>query len=55
MMQKIQKVLEKIKTLGGMGGMIGIDASGKIAISKNSQGMFRGWIDKNGKVELSIF
>jgi beta-aspartyl-peptidase (threonine type) len=52
--KSMQKVLEKIKTLGGMGGMIGIDASGKICIAKNSPGMFRGWIDKNGKVELNI-
>ncbi len=36
-------IMEKIKTAGGEGGLIAIDASGHIVLPFNSEGMYRGW------------
>lgn len=48
-------VMKKLKAIGGEGGMIGIDVAGNISMIFNSEGMYRGMIDTNGKVEVSIF
>ncbi len=48
-------VMHKLKAIGGQGGMIGINAAGNISMIFNSEGMYRGMIDTNGKVEVSIF
>lgn len=48
-------VMKKLKSIGGEGGMIGIDAAGNISLIFNSEGMYRGKIDHSGKVEVSIF
>lgn len=45
---------EKIAKLGGDGGIIAIDASGKIVMDFNSQGMFRGARDSNGARMVGI-
>jgi beta-aspartyl-peptidase (threonine type) len=47
--------MQKLKAIGGEGGMIGIDAAGNISMIFNSEGMYRGMIDTNGKVAVSIF
>jgi len=36
-------VMEKIKVLGGSGGVIAIDREGNIALPFNSEGMYRGF------------
>lgn len=48
----IQNQLQK---LGGYGGVIGLDTSGNVAISFNTTGMFRAFVDGNGKQEISVF
>ena len=48
-------VMKKLKSIGGEGGMIGIDAAGNISLVFNSEGMYRGKIDHSGNVEVSIF
>ncbi len=45
---------EKIAKLGGDGGIIAIDASGRIVMEFNSQGMFRGARDSNGARMVGI-
>jgi beta-aspartyl-peptidase (threonine type) len=48
-------VIDKIGKLGGTGGMIAIDKSGKIALPFNTSGMYRGYVDANGKFVTEIY
>jgi len=48
-------VIDKIGKLGGAGGMIGIDRSGNITLPFNTSGMYRGYVDANGKFVTEIF
>jgi beta-aspartyl-peptidase (threonine type) len=48
-------VINKIGKLGGTGGMIAIDKNGKIALPFNSSGMYRGYVDANGKFVTEIY
>jgi beta-aspartyl-peptidase (threonine type) len=45
----------KLAEIGGTGGVIAIDANGNIAMPFNTSGMYRGYIDTNGKMEVLIF
>lgn len=42
--------LKKLTLLGGKGGIIALNCKGNIAISFNTKGMFRGYIDRNKMV-----
>ena len=44
-----------LKTAGGEGGMIGLDAKGNKAISSNSEGIFHAWVTEDGTVHSGIF
>jgi L-asparaginase / beta-aspartyl-peptidase len=48
-------VLEKMKTLGGNGGVIAIDPKGEVVLDFNSEGMFRGVATSKGRREVAIF
>jgi beta-aspartyl-peptidase (threonine type) len=48
-------VQEKLKGDGGEGGVIAIDRHGRIALEFNSEGMFRGARDSNGRREVAIY
>jgi L-asparaginase / beta-aspartyl-peptidase len=48
-------VMGAVPKLGGDGGVIALDADGNFATPFNTQGMFRGWIDKDGKMHIAIF
>lgn len=48
-------ILEKLAGMHADGGVIGIDAEANIAVSLNSAGMYRAWIDKQGDMEIAIF
>ncbi len=47
--------LRNVKQLGGDGGLIAVDRRGNVAMPFNSQGMFRGSIDRRGKTTIAIF
>jgi beta-aspartyl-peptidase (threonine type) len=47
--------IEKLTQLGGVGGVIGIDKNGNIALEFNTSGMFRGFLKSNGEKEVAIF
>ncbi len=47
-------VLGVIPKLGGDGGVIALDAQGNIATPFNTDGMYRGWIDRDGKMHIAI-
>lgn len=46
---------QKLQKLGGDGGIIGLDKFGNIAISFNSEGMYRAYIDSTGKPVVEIY
>jgi len=48
-------VMEVVPKLGGDGGVIALDADGNIATPFNTEGMFRGWVDRDGKIHIAIF
>jgi len=47
--------LDTVKQLGGTGGLIAIDRNGEIALPFNSNGMYRGYVDPNGKFVVEIY
>jgi beta-aspartyl-peptidase (threonine type) len=49
------QVLKKLTKIKGRGGLIAIDRKGKISMEFNTDGMFRGFVDTNGKVEVHIY
>jgi len=48
-------VLGVIPKLGGDGGVIALDKDGNIAMPFNTDGMFRGWVDRDGKTHVAIY
>jgi beta-aspartyl-peptidase (threonine type) len=48
-------VMGVIPKLGGDGGVIALDTEGNFATPFNTEGMYRGWIDKDGKMHIAIF
>jgi len=45
----------KLQNLGGDGGIVAIDKYGFIGISFNSEGMYRAYVDKDGKAVVQIY
>jgi beta-aspartyl-peptidase (threonine type) len=50
-----QTVLDKVAKLGGNGGLIAIDREGNMALPFNTSGMYRGYVDPNGKFVIEIY
>jgi beta-aspartyl-peptidase (threonine type) len=50
-----QAALDKVAKLGGTGGLIVIDRDGNMALPFNTSGMYRGYVDPNGKVVVEIY
>jgi beta-aspartyl-peptidase (threonine type) len=50
-----QAVLDKVARLGGSGGLIAVDSQGNIALPFNTEGMYRGCVDANGKFIVEIY
>ncbi|GAB3903085.1 beta-aspartyl-peptidase [Larkinella knui] len=48
-------VQEKLKTMGGEGGLIAVDRAGNVVLPFNSEGMYRAWRNEAGEGEVSIF
>ncbi|WP_133129768.1 isoaspartyl peptidase/L-asparaginase family protein [Legionella yabuuchiae] len=48
-------IQQKLQKAGGGGGVIAIDKFGNIGISFNSEGMYRAYIDKEGKPVVEIY
>jgi beta-aspartyl-peptidase (threonine type) len=49
------RVMQKVQKLGGDGGVIVMDKFGNMGISFNSEGMYRAYIDVNGKPVVEIY
>jgi beta-aspartyl-peptidase (threonine type) len=50
-----QMALDRASKLGGDGGLIAIDRNGEIALPFNTNGMYRGYVDPNGKFVIDIY
>ena len=48
-------VQEKLVDMGGAGGLIAVDKDGNIAMEFNTWGMYRGYVDRDGKVHTAIY
>jgi beta-aspartyl-peptidase (threonine type) len=48
-------IKQKLQKLGGDGGIIGLDKFGNIAVSFNSEGMYRAYINSEGKPVVEIY
>ena len=47
--------IEKVGKMGGDGGLIALDKKGNISMPFNTEGMYRGAITADGKIEVSIY
>ena len=50
-----QVVFDKLLPIGGDGGIIGVDANGKVAMIFNSEGMYRGMKSSDGSEQIAIY
>lgn len=48
-------VLDKVGKMGGDGGLIALDKQGNMTMPFNTEGMYRGAITADGKIEVSIY
>jgi beta-aspartyl-peptidase (threonine type) len=48
-------IKQKLQKMGGDGGVIVLDKFGNIGISFNSEGMYRAYIDRDGKPVVQIY
>ncbi|RYG01513.1 MAG: beta-aspartyl-peptidase, partial [Chitinophagaceae bacterium] len=56
-----EMVMKRLPALGKSdgvvadGGLVAVDKNGNISMTFNSAGMYRGYIDKNGKMVIRIY
>jgi isoaspartyl peptidase/L-asparaginase-like protein (Ntn-hydrolase superfamily) len=50
-----QAVLDRVRQMGGSGGLIAIDRAGHIALPFTSPGMYRAWMAADGEVRVAIW
>ncbi len=48
-------ILDKLTAMGGTGGIVAIDKDGNVAMPFNTEGMYRGWVDRKGKITVKIY
>ena len=50
-----EMIMKKLPAMKGDGGLIGVDKSGNITMPFCTAGMYRGFIDRSGKMEVKIY
>ena len=53
--QAVDVVMKKVQTLGGDGGVIAMDKWGNMGVSFNTEGMYRAYINGEGKPVVEIY
>ena len=48
-------IMKKMKTMGGDGGVVGLDRQGNIIMTFNTPGMYRGFIQEKGSARTFIY
>ncbi len=46
---------DKLKPAGGNGGVIALDAKGNFAAPYNTEGMYRGWVTRDGTITVHLY
>ena len=52
---KAMEVIENLKLIGGLGGIIGLDQNKNVVMPFNTKGMFRGYISEKGEPVVMIY
>ena len=50
-----QEVILEIEKLGGDGGIIALDKNGNVAMTFNTEGMYRGTVTEDGEINIEIY
>jgi L-asparaginase / beta-aspartyl-peptidase len=50
-----KSAIDKVEELGGDGGVIALDARGTLAMPFNTEGMYRGYVTRDGEVVTKIY
>lgn len=50
-----EMVMKKLPALGGDGGLIAVDKDGNFAMPFNTEGMYRGYVDPDGRIVVKIY
>jgi len=51
-----QVVMERLEAeRPGLGGIVAMDRSGSVEMCFNTQGMYRGWVDEEGRIQVAIY
>ena len=50
-----QEVMLEIEKLGGDGGIIALDKNGNVAMTFNTEGMYRGTVTEHGEINIEIY
>ena len=48
-------MLGKLKSAGGEGGVIALDARGNLAMPYNTEGMYRGYVTSDGRTKVLLY
>jgi beta-aspartyl-peptidase (threonine type) len=48
-------VHEKLPSIAGEGGLIAVSSDGRVALPFNTEGMYRGWVLEDGKLNVEIY
>lgn len=48
-------ILKKLKSAGGEGGVIALDAKGNFSAPFNTEGMYRGYVTRDGKMKIMLY
>ena len=54
LLEACERALERAHVLGGRGGMVAVDAAGRVVLPYTSRGMVRGWLDDRGASQVRI-
>ena len=54
-LEAAEQVIAEVGSHGGSGGLIALDAAGRLAMPFNARGMYRGCIDSRGKGQTAIY
>ena len=50
-----REAIDRLTEIKGDGGLIAVDAQGNVALPFNSQGMYRGYVAKDGELTVEIY
>ena len=50
-----KSAIQKVTSMGGLGGLIALDREGNIAMPFNTPGMYRGWVNNEGKIKVFLY